>query len=460
MLLAHHGQEVLEEVAELGASKSAFEREANEYRRDVQDLQAERDELLARLRSSDSLAANAQDASDLAAHALDAERRRAEEWAQNLSAALQQRNLRFAFAEERAAAAARELARLEAGSAAAGAEASVAARVTATEAEFHRRHAARLEASLHEARDRRLASIARGREEGRELTEAHGEASALEATAQALSAQLADSERHVGETERKALNVARELLDTSQSIARLRSEAEAQQGLCRELEEAQEEEGMLEQQLEAARRGPPAPEPAPGGRAAREPEGGGGPLGGAPALQAPGARGPAAGPGGAELELRSLRASQEQAVSEALRAAWEAEARDRRATEQRLEALQAGWPPLREWLMRLTSVARRWQEEARAGRPARDPAALPAPPPESAWCREQLLPEAAAELCDCLEAIAVEGRRRLSDGPAARARDPAAWQAGSPPDARLGAGGVPSLSLSPTSQGQPLHLSA
>jgi len=162
----------------------------------------------------------------------------------------------------------------------------------------------------------------------------------------------------------------------------------------------------------------------------------------------------------AEMELRHLRASQERAVGEALRTAWEAEARERRATEARLEALQCGWPLLREWLMRLTSATRRWHEELYSNSPgwALVGAAVPPPPAESAWCREQLLPEAAKELCDCLEAIAVEGRRRLADGLGA----PGLQQPPFAPRRALpaGAAAVPSLSPSPSLHGRLLHLSA
>ena len=52
----------------------------------------------------------------------------------------------------------------------------------------------------------------------------------------------------------KALGVARELFDTSQLIARLRSELASQQSLPSELENAHREEGVLEQRYTELRR--------------------------------------------------------------------------------------------------------------------------------------------------------------------------------------------------------------
>jgi len=258
------------------------------------------------------------------------------------------------------------------------------------------------------------------------LSEARGAMAAAEATVESLMKQLQDSEHLLGDTERRAVGVAHELLDTSQSIARLRQEAEAQRGLRPELEEAQREEGTLEQRLETVRRertlafrsascDMPVSSRADESGELVEPNSG---EGASAAGDDPGVTAipplPLSGQvTAADLELRRLRASQEQAVGEALRSAWEAEVRERRSTEARLEALQAEWPPLRDWLMRLTSAARRWREEHFSGGPGLGPS-VPPPPTESAWCCEQQVPQAAKELCDCLEAIAVEGRQRLA----------------------------------------------
>mmetsp|Transcript_26904 Transcript_26904/g.52720 ORF Transcript_26904/g.52720 Transcript_26904/m.52720 type:complete len:623 (-) Transcript_26904:116-1984(-) len=421
-ILACQTQEALEEVSELGTARGTLQQEADSFHREVQDLQVERDDLAQRLRGANALAAEAREASDLVSRALDVERHRSNELVRNIEGSLRQRQRRLASAEEGTAGLSRQFALLEADNAAVGLQADNEAKTSKTEQEAWRCKAAQLQASLEEARHQKFEDEARDREESRALSEARGAMAAAEATVEVLMGQLQDSEHLLGETERRAVGVAHELLDTSQSIARLRQEAEAQRGLRPELEEAQREEGTLEQRLESVRReqalacrGASCEMPVSTG--ADESEEPVEPYSGEGASAVDDGLVPQLSSSGqltaADLELRRLRASQEQAVGEALRSAWEAEVRERRATEARLEALQAEWPAMRDWLMRLTSAARRWREEYFSGGPGLGPS-VPPPPAESAWCCEQQTPQAAKELCDCLEAIAIEGRQRLS----------------------------------------------
>ncbi|CAK0839855.1 unnamed protein product, partial [Prorocentrum cordatum] len=235
----------------------------------------------------------------------------------------------------RAAAAMREVSRLEASGAATRAEAARAAE----EAAQGQQRAALLEASLGEVLERQRATASREREATQRLASVRSERDELLAAEEATRSELVDSERHAEETERKAHGVARELVETTEAISRLRAEATAQPLLQQELEEALREEGALEHRLEArwreARQGP---------EAAASPR-----LRGASAASA------------AEQELRRLRSSQERAENEALREAWEAASRERRETEAKLAALQADWLPLREVLVRLTTGAHRWR---------------------------------------------------------------------------------------------------
>merc|ERR1712118_574911 len=98
---------------------------------------------------------------------------------------------------------------------------------------------------------------------------------------------------------------------------------------------------------------------------------------------------------------------QNQSMNEALRSAWEAETQEHRATAKQLEALQAQWQPLREWLSRLGIVAEQWRDELAAitgpGRP------LPKLwlPPDSAWCDDSEFPHFVVTLCDFMETLTV-----------------------------------------------------
>lgn len=370
---------------------------------------------------------------------------------------------RLARAEEGAAAAERKLARLEASAAAADVERATSTRVAVAEAGRRRRQSTRLEAKLAEAASRKQSEASRHQESERMLREVRGETSGLERVTEALTQELADSERHMRDTERKALGVARELVDTSQSIASLRGKVASLPTLRQELEEAEREEGMLEHRVETALR-----DAAASARNAAQS------TGQAPAYTAPDAdpRGPGAcavharagsqgdgdspgtgGVGSVRSPVARGGASHEHAVNEALRVAWEGEARDRRATEAKLAALQASWLQSRDWLMHLTSSARQWRDELEARFPGRMlQQSIPPPPTEGAWCHDEQLPTAARALCDCLEAFAVEATQSVQDvrsglelGDGSASFAPRCYVA---PDG--GVGGVSSLSASPS----------
>ena len=135
-----------------------------------------------------------------------------------------------------------------------------------------------------------------------------------------LAAQLHESRRKGAEIETKAMNVARELVDSSQAIAWLQSEVAAKRDGRAELEEMHQRNVSLRQQLAI-----PA---APVEKATEE----------------------------MDHEDREDR-RKATLVSEALQVAWEGEAREHRQAQQRLHALQTSClTPARQELLRLAEL--------------------------------------------------------------------------------------------------------
>merc|ERR1740122_946116 len=91
-----------------------------------------------------------------------------------------------------------------------------------------------------------MAARARRTELGSELAQASQQAGHLRVAEASLAAQLVASARCGEETERKALCVARELVDASQGIAWLRAEVASQGELQGELQEARQRIGSLQ----------------------------------------------------------------------------------------------------------------------------------------------------------------------------------------------------------------------
>lgn len=278
-----------------------------------------------------------------------------------------------------------------------------------------------------------------------EISAARAEAVGLEDAAETMARELRDSERRAEETERKALGVARELLETSEAIARLREEAAVQDELCEELEDARREEGMLEQWLEATQTEVQVtPDVAIGEQEATQRA-----FANATRRSRTARR--------QEARCGSPPASQDQAMSDALRAAWEAEARERRQTDLEIEALEAKWLPLREWLMRISVAAGRYHQELV---PTAGGDVVLCPYSDSAWCDDARIPELARSVCSLVEDVATESIRRLSE---AQRKMTCANSASSPQHPALAPwpappvnqnGEVSSLSASPLSQGR------
>lgn len=405
-LLARQAQEGLQESAALSAAHGALAVEADTCRKRSQDLRAELDLLQARVASAEQYAAGARSAADHASAALDRERRRAEDWDHECEAEVEARGRHAATSEASAVSAERSLAKLQGGLQGTQAGVATASRVADATADSQRRR-------------HQLAMLGGPRERGLrdEIAEARAETRSLDEVAQVLRSELAASEQRSGEAERKALAVARELADTSHAMARLRAEAAVFGNLRRELDGARREEGALEQKLVEAEAvatrsaGAYAQETALAARARCAGE-----------HEAPSREG---------AELADLQAAQERALHDALRTAWETEARERRATDLRHAALEATWQPAREWLVRLAAAVRRAQDLS-APLPGGAGAAIvsvSAVPEEQEWRDLARLPGALSALCASVEALAAPSHlgARLESGCGGAARAEGAW---------------------------------
>lgn len=374
------------DVAALRASNDAARQETEELRRQVHELEEERNRLQARVSDAELRETGARDRCNLVSCALDVERHRTEEWDHNLEAELLRRTSCLDDAESRVDAAEIVVARLEASQAATGAEMACSARVNTGEADLRRQRMEDLEAKMHQTKEQLRSDAELERIARLQLETARDEIRTMEGSLHLMAANLAASERYNEEAERKTVSVARELLETSQSIAKLRSDV-AQPGLQDELEEKRREEGMLEQRLLDLRRGSyGSSAPLPRGEAEMDT---------------------------AEMELQDLRNSQDTAVNEALRSAWQAERRDYLATEQALEELQPRWSLLHDLLIKLNIAVQHFREELFVAVPSAH--FDPLPLLDDGGCEDANLPDAARTLQECVHSLALESRRRVAD---------------------------------------------
>eukprot|EP00927_Polykrikos_kofoidii_P066725 TRINITY_DN62287_c0_g1_i1.p1 TRINITY_DN62287_c0_g1~~TRINITY_DN62287_c0_g1_i1.p1 ORF type:complete len:601 (-),score=141.82 TRINITY_DN62287_c0_g1_i1:215-2017(-) len=424
-VLAKHAQRGLEEVAALSSAHSALSGEADGCRRKAQDLQAERDMLRVRVNAAERQLANARLASDSALKSLDVERRQADDWRRDMETELERRRRRAVDVEQGACEAECNVGQLEAMLAGSRSEATTASRVVEAETKRRRQQIVQLEERVRaqQAVALRNASGQRARELSEELAKARSEAFAFEDVEEVLSAELMDSESNTEETERKALSVARELLETSHAMARLRAEVATQRTVRSEMDDARRDEGALEQRLleaEAAATTITATTTATTADAAwrhLQSPGKAGSSGSACTPQDVLGRSPISIPASqtaADIELRDARVAQERALNEALSSAWEAEAKDRRETERRLNNLEGYLSPLRLCLIRLSSAVERGRETLTTPAELDKPAPVTAPPSEAAFGDIAQLPNALATLCDCVDELASVSLRSIS----------------------------------------------
>ncbi|CAK0866633.1 unnamed protein product, partial [Prorocentrum cordatum] len=385
------------QVAELRAERAAFTGVLDADLARAGELQEERRALLDRIGGSERGERQAMHSKEGAELEADAEKRRSQEELAALDDSLEAARAQAEGAELRWSKAEAAIVELEGQQIKASGLAAEQSRASELSLERQARCEQALQAQRGRACEARLAAL------DAELAEARAQASELRGARAALAARLGASRRGAEETEQKALRVARELVDSSQAILWLRSEAAAQQGLRLELSEARARGHGLRQRL---RQAPADHGGADGGREL--------------ALLRPAEGGLAAGP--SEEAGRQL-----PTVSGALRAAWEAEAREQRAAQKRLTALQDCMAPLQQQLLRLRETARGWRE--RLLRPGPCGAPLPPVPDEAAWNamlahavaagRGDLeytggAAAAAGALCECIEALVEETSRQLA----------------------------------------------
>eukprot|EP00913_Durusdinium_trenchii_P024825 g23300.t1 len=368
-LLAQRGAEICEEAAKLSAERGSLEEVQKQKEEEVQRLQAERDALSAQVDSAAQAEATARGVQESALKALDLERRQSQDegktehdpsnsmhtysilgfvefihchlhfckkepphlqdLAKALGTALQQRHAAAEEAERQLVTYEREVTHLEASSAAATAEAQESQGVR--EAEASRRRQLQ---QLYEEQ----------KQQQKQLAEARAEARRLEAAAQRLARELAESEQKAEEGDRKAMAVAKELMETLDCAGPHRTSFDkclqisknhvtsSINAIVARLRIGRSVGGLRSELSDAARTGLEAAQKATGALQQRL------------AARGVGERSP--------LE-------EERALKEALRSAWENEASERRQTEEKLQKAEAFWRRLLEQWQSLALLARR-----------------------------------------------------------------------------------------------------
>jgi len=432
--LAQRACQAAERVAVYRTDSTMLAKALDTDRRWSEELRAERRGLLEKIGGLERSESEAQIAHEAAESEVEVERYRFKERAIGQESKLEALSDRAEAAERRWAAAEAAAARLDAREVEVETHAAAESRAAILDAERRWHSAEELEAKLCEEESRRAAADCAGGVGGAggaaarrarlnaEAEEARSRVSEVRAAESMLVARLAQSQKRGEETERKAMDVARELVDSSQSIAWLRAELEAQHSMRGELEEAQRRCGWLRQRLQTTQ---VQCEDLDAGRVGQGNGNAGQP-----------------GPTAAEEQLEQLHAGRTRAANEALRAAWEAEARDHRVAREKLEALRKCMQPVQQHLVRLAEAARHWRHGLlRTRRPPPDclgplalagdgdrgggaiaalEDALPQPPAELALDDEERVPDAARALCVCVEALAGESARQLAEADAER----------------------------------------
>eukprot|EP00929_Paragymnodinium_shiwhaense_P010095 TRINITY_DN11458_c0_g1_i1.p1 TRINITY_DN11458_c0_g1~~TRINITY_DN11458_c0_g1_i1.p1 ORF type:complete len:1176 (+),score=294.66 TRINITY_DN11458_c0_g1_i1:182-3709(+) len=436
--LARRNQETAKRVAQLRAEGAALAWAADADRSRAEDLLQERSRLLDALGREQRKEAEAQSSREAAEKALDHERRRLRDRALAHGSKMEALDARIDEARRQQLEAEAECHGLELQTAEAGAFASVEARAATLEVDRRRGRQRELEARIAEEEEKSAVKSRRIEVRcaalGNELNAARHEAAEARSAEETVAALLQVSRQREEDTEARALGVARELVDASQVIAWLRAELVRQSTVRSELHESQARIGMLRQRL------------------LEVPQ---------PAAAVPAAPVRAAATADVEQADDSHNVA---ALNEALRAAWEAEAKSHREAKQRFENLQAILQPTEQHLCRLSEIARKWRSSltdvpdatARDGDSAGDKH-LPEPPQpvdlttcsysrggsleaSNIMLDQSMLsstssglgPAAFGEaLCTCVEALVNESSRRLGEAEALRQRQATAQAAAS-----------------------------
>lgn len=259
---------------------------------------------------------------------------------------------------------------------------------------------------------------------GSELAQARTQAGQFRSAEGTLATQLIASARRGEETERKALSVARELVDASQGIAWLRAEAATREETRWELQETQKRAGLLQRRVQDLQR-----------ESALSVEGDDSfdfleDLVATFSGRSLDAGRDVLGPAALEQELNEHQSERTSEVNEAFQAAWEEEAREHRTIQRRVGVLQGCLLPVQQQLVRMTEIVSLWRQgllrsagvgELREGDRGGGISSglaqrnLPPPPLEAKWDDAASASAALQALCLCVEALAAETARQVEE---------------------------------------------
>ena len=205
---------------------------------------------------------------------------------------------------------------------------------------------------------------------------------------QILSAQVEDSRLKQAETEKRALHVARELVDSSQAIAWLQNEVAVQREAWAELDALRSHNDLLRQQVQVQNTSTDRDF----------------------VTETP------------DRQSQSVEQPELRAVSEALQLAWEGEAKGHRKAQQQLQSLEIlCLTPARQQLLQFAGLSKQWRhclsrwrsagrENDQISQSAKEPTLSPGTEEE---LRHSVSVPAAHDVCGCIESLARETVHQL-----------------------------------------------
>ena len=370
-------------VARLRTENAALHWAVDCDRQRARALQKERQRLLQQLGSLEQSEWKMREAAHEADLELTAERRLAEERTYGQETALGVLAARASSAEERWQESEAHASRLRAATAEAESAAATATRTSAADAAERAFEMRELQQALAQATLQGLQSSSESEEQTllrirEQILSEKAACTELRRAECILAEQVETSQSQGAETEKRALQVARELVDSSQAIAWLQNEVAVQREIWAELDALRSHNDWARQRLQDSC-----------AAVAQMQE----PLAGQPVVHA---------------------------VTEALQLAWEGEAKEHRQAQLRLQNLEVlCLTPVRQQLLQLVTLSEQWKNCLNHWRfVAIGHAATHHSVPEQAVSagldncvkelRQRLSVEAAQGVCNCIESLAQE----------------------------------------------------
>ena len=372
-------------VARLRTENAALAWSVDCDRQRIRAFYKERQTLLQQLGDLEQSGRKLREAAREADLELGAERRQAEERTYGQETALGIIAGRASSAEQRWQEAEAYASRLRASAAEAESAAAATSRASLANAGERAREMCELQKALAQGNQEALQAS------GSNLRHAYEQVHSVQATCaelrkaeHILTEQVEDSQAKGAETEKRALQVARELVDSSQAIAWLQNEVAVQREAWAELEALRSHNEAARQRLQSSGSNEGI------NRAAAEPV--------------------------VEANEPKLPMPELHAVSEALQLAWEGEAKEHRQAQLRLQSLEVlCLTPARQHLLQLAGLCKQWRQcldQWRSGQ-VHDATSLawkqePSASLEDAakQLRQRLAVEAAQDVCGSLESLA------------------------------------------------------